>query len=51
MTTAAPQTHTPPPDEAAYGAATSEPEVGCFHIALMAEFGQSLDKPRLGPMV
>ena len=42
MTTALPQTHTPPPDEAAYGAATSEAEVGCFYIPLV-EFGQSLD--------
>ena len=46
MTTAPPQTHTLPPDEAAYGAATSEPEVGYFCIPL-AEFGQSLDNPDL----
>ena len=46
MTTAPPQIHTLPPDEAAYGAATSEAEVGCFFIPL-AEFGQSLDSPHL----
>ena len=46
MTTAPPQIHTLPPDEAAYGAATSEVEVGCFFIPL-AEFGQSLDSPHL----
>ncbi len=45
-TTTQPQTHIVSPDEAAYGAATAQPEEGCFYIPL-AEFGQSLDSPDL----
>ena len=48
MTTTTTQTQTRPPqtDDAVYGAATAEPEEGCFYIPL-AEFGLSLDSPDL----
>ena len=48
MTTAQPQTRPAPTnaDADVHGAATAEPEEGCFYIPL-AEFGQSLDNPDL----
>lgn len=46
MTTALPQTKPAPLDADIYGAATAEPEEGCFYIPL-SEFGQSLDNPDL----
>ena len=45
-TTAQPETRTAPSHDAIYGAATAEPEEGCFYIPLI-EFGQSLDSPDL----
>ncbi|MCE2500969.1 MAG: Uma2 family endonuclease [Dehalococcoidia bacterium] len=45
-TTTQPETRTAPSHDAIYGAATAEPEEGCFYIPL-AEFGQSLDNPDL----
>ncbi len=46
MTTTQTQTRPEQTDDAVYGAATAEPEEGCFYIPL-AEFGQSLDDPKL----
>ena len=46
MTTTQPETRTAPSHDDSYGAATAEPEEGCFYIPL-TEFGQSLDNPDL----
>lgn len=46
MTTTQTQTRPAQTDDADYGAATAEPEEGCFYIPL-AEFAQSLDNPDL----
>ena len=46
MTTTQTQTRPAQTDDAVYGAATAEPEEGCFYIPL-SEFSQSLDDPKL----